>query len=319
MRISRFKHHIENFLWERDLSTLPKWQAHSILLLRIFQAVYRDLVDGLPTLRAMSLVYTTLLSIVPLLAVTFALFKSIGIHNHIKPLLLNVLSPLGEGGIKITEYLFTFVDNIKVGLLGIVGVALLLYTAFALIQKIERAFNHTWHITSYLSIWHRLGSYLSVITIGPVLVFIAIAITAAISSSALVDALIAIEPFGSLALLLSKIAPYVLIVTAFTFIYLVIPNTRVRFKSALTGAIVAGILWVSSGFIFTLFIAKSTNYTVVYSGLAALMIFMIWLYLSWLIMLIGASIAYYHQFPETSQKNHYLLESPALCRYHTYK
>ena len=298
MNIKHIKSRIENILWKKDLSKLPPWQSRSIHLIRILQAVTRDLLGGLPTLRAMSLVYTTLLSLVPLLAVSFSVLKGMGAHNQIKPMLLNVLSPLGSGGIEITEHLLTFVDNIKVGVLGFVGIALLFYTVISLIQKIERAFNSTWQITSYRSIGQRFSDYLSVIMVGPVLVFVAIGITAGISSSTLVETLSQIEPFGTLLLFVGKIIPYILIIAAFTFIYTIIPNTKVKFKSALTGAIIAGVLWETTGWLFTSFVANSANYAAVYSSFAVLMIFMIWLYLSWLILLIGSSIAYYHQHPE---------------------
>ena len=92
--------------------------------------------------------------------------------------------------------------------------------------------------------------------------------------------------------------PYILVIVAFTFIYVLIPNTRVRIKSAFVGGVIAGILWETTGWLFASFVANSTNYTAVYSSFAILMIFMIWLYLSWLILLTGASIAYYHQYPE---------------------
>ena len=298
MNIKHIKSRVENILWKKDLSKLPPWQSRSIHLIRILQAVSRDLLGGLPTLRAMSLVYTTLLSLVPLLAVSFSVLKGMGAHNQVKPMLLNVLSPMGSGGIQITEHLLTFVDNIKVGVLGFVGIALLFYTVISLIQKIERAFNSTWQITSYRSIGQRFSDYLSVIMVGPVLVFVAIGITAGISSSTLVETLSQIEPFGSLLLFLGKIIPYLLIIAAFTFIYTIIPNTKVHIKSALTGAVIAGVLWETTGWLFTSFVANSANYAAVYSSFAVLMIFMIWLYLSWLILLIGSSIAYYHQHPE---------------------
>lgn len=307
MNITQLASRIDDLLWKKELSELARWQAAIIHLLRIFSAVYRDLAGGLPTLRAMSLVYTTLLSLVPLLAVSFSVLKGMGAHNQIKPMLLNVLAPLGPGSEQITEYLLGFVDNIKVGVLGFVGIALLFYTVTSLIQKIERAFNFTWRISSYRSIAQRFSNYLSVILVGPVLVFVAIGITAGISSSTLVETLSQIEPFGTLLLVLGKIVPYILIIAAFTFLYIIIPNTRVRLSSALTGAIIAGILWETTGWLFASFVAGSTNYTAVYSSFAILMIFMIWLYLSWLILLTGASIAYYHQHPERISNRYQIL------------
>ena len=298
MPLKRLKKSIHSKLWEVELDQLPHWQRHTVKLLRIFQAVIRDLSDGLPTLRAMSLVYTTLLSLIPILAVGFSILKGFGLHNQIDPLLSHLLSPLGEQSTIISKQLIDFVDNIDVGLLGIMGVALLFYAIITLIHKIERAFNYTWHITEYRRLAQRISDYLSVMMIGPVLVFSALAITAAITSSTLINKLLTIEPFGSIIVLTGNLLPYALVISAFTLVYLLVPNTKVKFKSALLGAFIAGVLWESTGWLFASFVANSSNYTVVYSSFAILVLAMIWLYLSWLILLIGAAIAYYHQHPD---------------------
>lgn len=277
---------------------LPSWQRVVVKLLRIFQAVIRDLSDGLPTLRAMSLVYTTLLSIIPVLAVAFSVLKSFGMHNQIEPLLIKALSPLGNQGINIAKQIIEFVDNIDVGLLGVMGIIFLFYTVITLINKIERAFNYTWHITEYRGLTQRVSDYLSVIMIGPILIFTALAITAAITSSTLVSKLSTIGLFAFIFETTGSLLPYFLVIAAFTVIYLLIPNTKVKLSSAVIGAFIAGVLWETTGWLFASFVANSSNYTVVYSSFAILVIFMVWLYLSWLILLIGAAIAYYHQHPD---------------------
>ena len=298
MPLKQFKKSIHSKLWEVELDQLPKWQRLTIKLLRIFQAVLRDLSNGLPTLRAMSLVYTTLLSMIPVLAVGFSILKGFGLHNQIEPLLSHLLAPLGEQGTLIAKQIIDFVDNIDVGLLGIMGIALLFYTVITLIHKIERAFNYTWHITEYRRLSQRISDYLSVIMIGPILVFSALAITAAITSSTIINKLSNIEPFGFIISTTGGLLPYLLVIAAFTVIYLLVPNTKVKFRSALIGAFIAGILWESTGWLFASFVANSINYTVVYSSFAILVLFLIWLYLSWLILLIGAAISYYHQHPD---------------------
>ena len=298
MPLALLKNKIHAILWEVKIDQLPKWQRALIKLLRIFQAVIHDLSDGLPTLRAMSLVYTTLLSMVPTMAVGFSILKVFGLHNQIEPLLLHLLLPLGEQGERITTQVIEFVDNIDVGLLGIMGIALLFYTVITLIHKIERAFNYTWHITEYRGLGQRISDYLSVIMIGPILVFTAIAITAAITSSTIINKLSHIEPLGMIVTGAGSLLPYALVIAAFTVVYLLVPNTKVKFYSALTGAFIAGILWESTGWLFASFVVSSGNYTAVYSSFAILVLFMIWLYLSWLILLIGASISYYHQHPD---------------------
>lgn len=307
MTLTEIKRSLDALLWERDLQSMPAWQSSGIFLLRIFTAVARDIAGGLPTLRAMSLVYTTLLSLVPLIAVSFSVLKGFGVHNQIEPLLLNLLAPLGDQGEEITTQILGFVDNIKVGVLGSLGLGLLIYTVISLIKKIESAFNHTWHISSYRSIAQRFTDYLSVIMVGPVLVFTAIGITATISHSSVIESIASIEPFGSMLALFSKTLPYILVIAAFTFIYMMIPNTRVRFRSALYGAVVAGLMWETTGWLFAKFVANSTNYTAVYSSFAILIVFMIWLYLSWMILLTGASVSYYHQNPRQITNRHQVL------------
>ena len=296
-----------DFVWRQDIHTLPAWKAGLVKLLRVFYASTRDLMDGLPSLRAMGLVYTTLLSIVPLLAVSFSVLKGFGVHNQLEPALLNLLSPLGEKSVQIVEQITGFVDNMKVGALGALGLLMLLFTVLSLVKKIESAFNFTWKISSTRSIAQRFSNYLSVIMVGPVLIFSAIGITAAVNNSTAVNDILAIEPFGSLILLVGKFIPFVLTIAAFTFIYVLVPNTKVRIKSAFTGAVTAGLLWEVTSWVFTAFIANSTNYTAIYSSFAILIIFMLWIYASWLILLTGASIAFYHQHPERTRNRQRVL------------
>jgi membrane protein len=286
-------------VWEVELSSLPRWKALLTKVLRVFYVVIRDVIEGQLTLRAMSLVYTTLLAMVPLLAVSFSVLKGFGVHNQIEPLLLNFLKPMGERGVELSSRIIGFVDSVKAGVLGSIGFALLLYTVISLIQKIERACNDTWHVNRGRPLSQKFSDYLSVILIGPVLVFSALGITASVMSTAVVQKMVAIKVFGSLMELATKLVPYLLVIAAFTFVYIFVPNTRVRFRSALTGGLVAGVLWEASGWAFASFVVKSAKYTAIYSGFAILIMFMIWLYLSWLIVLVGASVAYYHQHPES--------------------
>ncbi len=289
----------KKLIWDRELSALPWWKAWLIKSVRICYVAVRDVVDGQLTLRAMSLVYTTLLALVPLLAVSFSVLKGFGVHNQIEPLLLNFLSPLGERGVEISSRIIGFVDNVKAGVLGSLGLALLIYTVISLIQKIESAFNYTWRVKRSRPLAQRFSDYLSIILVGPVLIFTALGITATLTSTAMVQKLVAIEPFGSFLQIGSHLLPYMLIITAFTFFYIFVPNKKVQLISALIGGTTAGVLWEVTGWGFASFVATSTRYTAIYAGFAILIMFMVWVYLSWLILLVGANIAYYHQHPES--------------------
>lgn len=289
---------ISRAIWEPRLDAVSFVRRVLLKSIRMIIAVLRDLLEGQLTLRAMSLVYTTLLSMVPLLALSFSVLKAFGVHNQIEPMLIGLLEPLGEKGLEVGQWILRFVDNLKVGVLGAIGLALLVYTAISLIQKIERSFNYIWHVNQSRKLMQRFSDYLSVILIGPVLVFSALGLTASVMNGAWVQSLLAVEPFGQVVLLLSKLAPYLLIIGAFWFVYVFIPNTRVKLGAALGGAIIGGILWQTAGWAFASFVVTSTKYSAIYSGFAILVIFMIWLYLSWLVLLIGAAVSFYFQHPE---------------------
>ena len=271
---------------EADLSTLPVWQKVVIVPLRVAVAVALDVLQGQLTLRAMSLVYTTLLSLVPLLAISFSVLKGFGVHNKIEPFLLGALEPLGEKGAEITDTVIEFVNNVQVGLLGFVGFLLLFYTVISLLQKVERALNFIWHVPKERGIPQKVRDYLSVVVIGPVLVIGAMGVLAALMSSKVVSSLTAIGPLGYLLEQAGRLSSIAVIVATFAFIYSFLPNTKVRLRAAATGGLVAGVMWIVTGWGFASFIVNATNYTVIYSAFAALVLFMIWLYLLWLIVLV---------------------------------
>ncbi|WP_455220110.1 YhjD/YihY/BrkB family envelope integrity protein [Kaarinaea lacus] len=289
---------LHEFVWAPDKTGVPQFKRTLIETLRIAHLVIRDLFDGLLTLQAMSLVYTTLLSIVPLLAVSFSVLKGFGVHNQVEPLLQNFLAPLGEQGVEITQRIIGFVENTKAGVLGSVGLAFLFYTVVSLIQKIEKSFNYTWRVTEHRPFAQRFSDYLSVVLIGPLLIFSAIGITASITGSSTMQHLQEYETVDWFIRFVSRLLPYLLVIAAFTVVYIFVPNTRVKIKSALIGAIVAGILWETTGWVFATFVVKSAKYAAIYSAFATMVIFMIWLYACWMILLIGASISFYVQYPE---------------------
>ncbi len=294
-------HWYEDFhsrLWRDDLRTLRGWRRASVITVRLVAVLARQLLNGDLNLRAMSLVYTTLLSVVPMLAVSFSVLKGFGVHNQVEPLLLSFLAPLGPKGLELTNNIIGFVENIKVGVLGSLGLVLLLYTVVSLIQKVESAFNSVWQVGQLRGLAERFSRYLSVILIGPVLVFAALGMTATAMNNSLVQQLMSVEPLGYMLLTLSKLVPYLLVIAAFIFIYIFIPNTRVNLRAATVGGVVAGVLWQSSGWAFAAFIATSSKYAAIYSGFAIVILLLIWIYLNWLVLLLGSQVAFYVQYPQ---------------------
>lgn len=296
--ISKLKHFFQIGLWQESVEKSNAVKQGFVNTLRVSYIVIRELAKGELNLRAMSLVFTTLLSLVPLIAVAFSVLKAFGVHNQIEPFLLGVLEPLGPKGPELTANIIGFVQNVKVGVLGSVGVAMLFYTIISLIQKIEHAFNFVWRVKRARTLARRFTDYLSVVMIGPVLVVAALGVATTVLNHNVVVSIQSIEPFGTLIWTATKLLPYLMIIIAFTFLYKFIPNTTVKFGPALIGATVAGVLWITIGTMFASFVASSSNYTAIYSSFAILFFFMIWLYLAWFILLTGSQVAFYLQHPK---------------------
>jgi membrane protein len=243
----------------------------------------------------MALAFKTLLSLAPLLAVIFSILKAFGVHNRMEPALAEALAPLGERGQEITAYLIRFVDQMRVGALGSIGLVTLFVTVLSLMGTIEQAFNQIWHVRAPRKLARKFSDYLSVILVGPVLMFAALTITATLQNNTFVRSLLAFEPFGTVILTLLRCIPYFTLWGAFTFFYVLIPNTRVKLKSAIVGGLVAAVVWQTVGWGFTVFVASSTRYYAIYSSFAILFLFLLWLNIGWVIVLLGAQVAYAHQ------------------------
>lgn len=281
---------LHHWLWQ---SRPQKRSAHLLQRAgRVSHYLFRSLSGGQVQLNAMSLSYVTLLSLVPLLAVSFSVLKAFGSGQVIQPFLTTLLEPLGSSGAELTGRVLEFVDNIKVGVLGTLGIALLFYTAVTLMQKIESVFNQIWQVQALRPLGTRLPMYLSVLLVGPVLVLAATGVTASIFSAHWISDITHHALMIDLLAAFGWLPPLLLWLGVFAFIYAFIPNTPVRLSAALVGALVASVLWNGVGLAFGTMIAGATSYTAIYSAFASLVLFMVWLQVAWLIILVGAIVAY---------------------------
>jgi membrane protein len=288
--------HLEQLLFERH--HLPVKPANWLLdVLRYPFALIRDLWAGDLNLRAMGLVYTTLLSLVPLSAFAFAVLKGLGVHRDLEPVIYEFLEPIGDRAYDLTAQFMDFVDNVRGDVLGSVGLAFLLYTVVSTIEKLEEAFNFAWHVERPRSIMRRVSEYLSLMVVGPIFIVVVFSLFGAISDHRWMDWLSAHEPFGTIIRALGFLGPYLFVTGVFTFLYAFVPNTRVRIRSALIGGVVAGMLWAAVGALFAQVVAASTQMVAIYAGFAIFLAALIWIYLSWIILLIGAQLSFYVQNP----------------------
>ncbi|MEX0802906.1 MAG: YhjD/YihY/BrkB family envelope integrity protein [Candidatus Binatia bacterium] len=293
--MQRFKSRVLEPLWEVEPSDLTRFKRLLNSFIKIGFMVGRDFIENLVKLQAMALAFKTLLSIAPLLAVIFSILKGFGVHNRIEPALAEALAPLGEKGQEVTAHLIGFVDKMSAGALGSIGLVTLFITVLSLMGTIEQAFNYIWRVKSPRKLARRFSDYLSVLTVGPVLVVAALTITATLQSNHFVQKMLALEPFGTVILTLLRLVPYATLWGAFTFFYIFIPNTRVKLRSAVVGGLVAAILWQTVGWGFATFVASSTRYYAIYSSFAILLLFLLWLHVGWVIVLLGAQVSHAHQ------------------------
>ena len=261
-------------------------------------AVIRDLWRGDINLRAMSLVYTSLLSLIPLLAFSFAILKVFGVHRELQPVVYEFFYPVGEpAATELTGRVMQFADNVSSGIVGSVGFALLAWTLLGTIKKVEDSFNFLWRVEEARGLARRIVEYLTLLIVGPMLLVAFIGFSHATLTSAPVQEVAKMPLMGQLPAVLIALAPYLMVTAFFTAMYRIIPNTRVLWRPALIGAVSGGVLWAAVGKMFAAFVVYSTKLTVVYGGFAFIIAALLWTYLGWLILLAGAQLAFYIQNP----------------------
>jgi len=279
----------------RDLP--PPW-GPLLRGLRFPAALLRDWFTGELNVRAMSLAYTTLLSIVPLIAFSFSILKALGAHTNLAALLFEFFRPMGGAAGQLTASVMQFVKNLRGDVLSSIGLVFLVYTVVTTIQKVESSFNYVWRVGRSRSLARRIGEYLSAMIVGPVLMAAAFGVLASAHNSPFARWIDAVLPLQWTFSILGKIVPYAVVTATFTVMYALIPNTRVKRSAALTGGIAAGALWALSGKMFTAFITYSSQLIAIYTGFAVVLTTLIWIYVSWLILLLGAQLAFYVQYPQ---------------------
>jgi membrane protein len=286
----------DRWLWSRHAERGAPF-APLLVLLRYPYAILRDLSRGQINLWAMGLVFTTLLSLVPLLAFSFAILKLFDAHRDLEPVIYEFFRPVGREATELTARVMEFADNVSSGLVGSVGFALLLWTLVGTIRKVEDGFNFLWRVEQARGFARRFAEYLGLLILGPLLLvaFLGLAHAALESEAAHRAADLPLLQRGMD--LLQQLSPYMIVTIIFTGLYKFVPNTNVRWGPAVLGGLVSGVLWAAVGKIFTAMVVYTTRLTIVYAGFAVIIAALLWTYFGWLILLVGAQLAFYRQNP----------------------
>lgn len=276
-------------LWQEEAGSLKDFFLKS---LRILLLSVRGLIKNRSLIRASALAYLTGLAIIPILALLFAILKGLGIQRLLAAPLLQHLAP---GSKDFALQILHYIETTQVASLGVFGIVALLADLIMLMTNVEWAFNDTWQVGRTRPWRRKLSDYVSIFLIFPLLMAVAISITTNFLS----------HPF--ILPLLAKILPEALLTStsglfslglfwlAFTFIYLVMPNTRVRFLSAVIGGLVGAFFWELAQMLLAWLHAKASYYNAIYGVVYHLLFFTLWMYWSWLIVLFGNEVAYAHQ------------------------
>ncbi|MDD5455150.1 MAG: YihY/virulence factor BrkB family protein [Candidatus Ratteibacteria bacterium] len=288
-------------LWRIPLRKLPRSRSILIRQLRIVTLAVRGFDEDKCQLRASALTFYSLLAIVPIVAMVFGIAKGFGIEKMLETQLMERL----EGQEQVVERIIGFsqslLEKTKGGIVAGIGVVLLFWTVIRVLSNIENSFNDIWGIKKSRSFARKFSDYLAIMLIAPVLIIMPGSITLAITSqfefiTRKFSLLGVIGPFLFAGL---KFIPYMVIWIFLSFMYVFMPNTKVGIRSAVLGGVVAGTFYqlMQFGYINTQILVS--RYGAIYGSFAALPLFLIWLQLSWLIVLLGAEISFAHQNVET--------------------
>jgi len=289
---SRISSFFSTTIWDLEPEAFAGLRRHGVHYLQILALVLKAFRGDQCLLRASALTFTTILSLVPFFALTFAVLKGFGVHNKIEPL---ILEKVAAGSQETVDTIITYINNTNMTSVGAIGLVALVLTVVSVLGNIEEAFNVIWGVKETRSFYRKFSDYLSVVITGPLLLLAAVSFTTSLQSQSIVRWLVEKSYLGDALLFIFRLAPYVTIWLALVFLYIFIPNTRVRFRSALFGGILAGTIWQFAQWGYIHFQVGVAKYNAIYGTLSLLPVFMVWIYTSWLIVLFGVEVVCAHQ------------------------
>lgn len=282
--------HFRQDIWSKELDGLAGWRQRAYTASRMLYMVVTGFLADHCIIRASALTFTTILSIVPLLAVAFSISKGFGLQNA--NFFRDFLMGVSAGRAEVVDKILQYIANTNVKTLGWMGVGALLLTVFTTVGNVERAFNTIWAVKKGRTSWRKFTDFFSIIVICPLVVLIAASFTVAVQKTGVVHAFIANPAYDWLEKMLLKGMSLVLVWVGFTFAYAFIPNTRVKLKAAAIGGVVAGTMWQVAQWAYINWQIGFTKYNAIYGSFAQLPLFLVWLYISWVLVLLGAEISF---------------------------
>ena len=302
--ISRLIHFFKTDIWEIRLKDLSPSKAFFVKSLRVILLGLRGFIRDNCQKTASVLTYYSLLNIVPVVAVAFAIAKGFGLEKVIEKQILQMADKANWQS-DITSQIITFshklLEQAKGGLIAGIGIILLFWTVISILGKIEESFNEIWEVKKPRTLVRKFSDYLTAMLVAPILLIISSSATVLVSSQVkeIVNKIGFLGVFSSLIFFLLNLLPYVSMWFLFAMIYLIMPNTRIPLRSGILGGITAGTVFQIVQWIYIKFQIGAASYGAIYGSFAALPLLLAWLQMSWMIVLLGAEIAYAYEHYET--------------------
>lgn len=303
--IKRVIHYLNRGIWIIHLEDLGRYNSFFVKFIRVIYITLKGFYRDKISIRASALTFFSVLSVVPVLAMAFGIAQGFGIQS----LLEKVLKKTFEGQQEIVNYILRFatqyLESFNGGYMALVSLSFLLYIFMKLLINIEESFNDIWHLKESRPFIRKFTDYLSMMLLMPF--FVSLSSGLNVMSKYIIEATESIQLlsyFTSYILLLMRLIPYVLTWLLFMIFYMVMPNTNVKFSSALIAGIVAGSIYQIVQWAYIAFQVGVSRYNAIYGSFAALPLFLFWLQISWLIVLIGAKISYAIQHVDHYQYVH---------------
>ncbi len=295
---------MEKGIWEIRLKDLPPVQAFFVRCLRVVLLALQGFKKNGGQKSASVLTYYSLLNLVPLIGVAFGTAKGFGLEKLIENQVLQ-MAEKSNWQADITHQILGFsqslLEHAKGGVIAGVGVIMLFYTVISIFGKIEDSFNVIWEVQKPRTLVRKFTDYLTMMVLAPILFIISSSMTLLVAGKlkVIVQHIAFLRAFSSIIFFLLNLIPYLSIWVLLMTLYLVMPNTRVPLRSAIVGAIVAGTIFQVVQWAYIKFQIGAANYGAIYGSFAALPLFLVWLQLSWTIVLFGAEIAHANEHYET--------------------
>lgn len=288
-----FRRFVHEELWDLDLAALPRVKKLGFSLVRMAVIVGKGLMADKCALQSSALSYITLVSLVPFLALSFAVARGLGAHERVMEIVRGQLAGLPEKTAEFVTQILELVNRVNYGALGSVGLLLIFLSVVVMLGRIENSFNAIWGVQKARSPFRKFTDYISVVVVVPIMMLLATSINTALSTGGVANFLAGqMGPLYWLYERLIGLSGVAVLCLAFAFLFMFMPNTKVKLGPALLGGILGGVLWYLAQRVYIDFQLGVTRANAIYGTFAAIPFFLGWLYVSWLTVLFGAEASF---------------------------